>query len=82
MVSAALNRMAIQKPHFHTYDWRLPIRAIDIEEAVGFEPTDRVSSIYGLANRCVKPLCHASRLMVIGHIPIFSTAVEYHWPSA
>ena len=71
MVSAALNRLAIQKPHFHTYDWWLSIRAIDIEEAVGFEPTDRVSSISGFQGRRNKPLCHASRTMMVDHASTF-----------
>jgi hypothetical protein len=33
---------------------------ITLAEVVGFEPTDAHKDIGGLANRCIKPLCHTS----------------------
>jgi len=32
-------------------------------ETVGFEPTDLLSQIDGLANRCLRPLSHVSKLV-------------------
>lgn len=47
---------------------RLELRVIPLyerpkmEEAVGFEPTDRITTASGFQDRCNKPLYHASEL--------------------
>ena len=59
-------------PHFRSrrffFRKMLNDAKIIFEEVVGFEPTDRVSSIYGLANRCNRPLCHTSNIAFMNMI--------------
>ena len=46
------------------------------EEVVGFEPTDRVSSVSCFPSRCDRPLCHTSKLMAIDHVSIIFSLRE------
>ena len=39
----------------------VPSPAQNLVETVGFEPTDLLSQIDGLANRCLRPLSHVSK---------------------
>lgn len=41
-----------------------------MEEAVGFEPTDRITTTYGFQDRCFKPLNHASIVDYFGFKPL------------
>lgn len=41
-----------------------------MEEAVGFEPTDRITTTYGFQDRCFKPLNHASIMDFFGFKPL------------
>ena len=40
-----------------------------VAEGVGFEPTKDGTALAGFQDRCIKPLCHPSRSLVLAKFP-------------